>query len=379
MEAIRVLAGEIGPRPPCSEGEHRAARWCAGRLEAMGLRVELEAFESRPSVAPILCRYLALSAAAAVVLVPLPLVAFVAAVAALVLYAREVDGRPLVPPRGGTSVNVVARRDAAVGPSLVVVANLDSGRPALRFSPRFAPGPRGWAVGLHLALVAVPVVAAIAWVTESTQALPPHLWLVAVGFGAVLAAAGAAEWSSSKSAALDGANDNASGVAALLAVADRFAGSDVWWVLLGSGHAGNVGMQRFLEMHAHELGEARILNLTGVGSGELTAPREEGLLRSRRGDAPLMDAAVEAGAEMGPLRTVQTAAAVSLARARPALSIAGLDERGSIAHQGGASDTVADVDPATFARAVELVARVVEVFTGHRDARRPFVDGSESS
>jgi hypothetical protein len=380
MEAVRVLADEIGPRPPCSEGEQRAARWCAARLQARGLQVQVEAFESRPTAAPMIASYLAVSAAAALLLAALPLLAFVAGIAALVLYARDVDGRPLVPARGGTSHNVVARRGGSTPPVLVVVAELDSGWASPRFGPRFPPGPRGWAIAVHGALVLVPAIAAAAWVAESTRPLPSTLWLVALVLTAVLAGAGASElYASRKRQGLDGANDNASGVAVLLQVADRFVAPDVWWVLVGSAHSGNIGMQRFLDLHAHELGEARILSLVGVGAGRLTAPAEDGMLRPRRADAPLIDAAVEAGAEMRSLRTVQSAAAVALVRQRPALTIAGLDERGSIAHQGLPSDSVDRIDDESLDRATDLVARVVEVFTGHADAgrpRRPHIDGT---
>jgi hypothetical protein len=36
VDAVRFLADEIGPRPPCSDAEERAALWCADRFEKLG-------------------------------------------------------------------------------------------------------------------------------------------------------------------------------------------------------------------------------------------------------------------------------------------------------------------------------------------------------
>lgn len=379
MEAVRALAQEIGPRPPCSDNEERAARWCTARFQALGIEAQMERFASRPSATPWICAYLAAAGLGAALLVPFPLIGFVLGVGALVLYARDVDGRPLVGVTGGSSANVVARRKARVAPSLVVVAGLDSGRASPRFNPSFPPGPRGWAIVVHGALVLVPVVTAVAWVAESTRPLPPELWIASAALTAALLGAALAELRTEQRVPpLDGANDNASGVEILLRVAARFPDSDVWWVLTGSSHAGHAGMQAFLEAHASELGEARILNVVGVGGGRLTAPGDEGLLRLRRADGALMDAAVEAGADTRSFRAVQSAAAVAIANRRPALSIVGLDDRGSIPRQGWVNDVPAHLDEGCIDRAADLVARVVEVSTGHTDGARrgrPFVDG----
>lgn len=371
MEAVHVLAGEIGPRPACSDAEERTAEWCAGRLRERGLDVLVETFTSRPRAAPWTCAYLGLAAVGALALVPVPLLSFVLSVAALVLYARDVDGRPLIPARGGTSTNVIARHGAATDPSLIVVAELDSGRASPRFNPRFAPGPRGWALVVHAALVGVPVVSGAAWVAESARPLPSSLWTVALALTALLCVALLMDLRAEKALPLlEGANDNATGIEAIMQLSARFTGGAVWWVLVGSGHAGQIGMQAFLEAHGHRLGDARILGVRGLGGGELDAPADEGVWRLRRADAALLDAAVEAGTASTRLRATQTAASVAIARRLPAATIAGVDERGAVAKQGLPGDSSGNVDERALRRAIEVVARVVEVVTGERDAAR---------
>jgi hypothetical protein len=317
-----------------------------------------------------------------VLLAPFPLVAFVLAAAALVLYARDVDGRPLIPPRGPESANVVARRTEGAEPSLVVVAELDSGRASLRFNPRFPPGPRGWAIAVHAVLVVLPIAAAAAWVAESARPLPGSLWIVGLGLGVLLLGAIAAELHAEKHLPLlDGANDNASGVEAIMRLSKRFPNGEIWWVLLGSGHSGQIGMQSFLETYAGSLGEARVLALRGLGAGAIDAPADEGLLRLRRADPALLDAAVEAGAASTRLRAMQSAAAVAMTDRRRAATIAGVDDRGTVALQGWTGDVVRNVDADALDRAVDVVARVIEVVTGEADAARvrpPLGDGRET-
>jgi hypothetical protein len=379
MEAVRVLGGDIGPRPACSDEEERAAEWCADRLRDRGLEVTVDRFPSRPSATPWTSVYLGLAAFGALVLEPAPLVSFVLSLAALVLYARDVEGRPLIPPRGGTSTNVIARRNAASDPSLVVVAELDSARASPRFNPRFPPGPRGWALVVHAALIGVPVVSGAAWIAESARPLPPSLWLVGAALAAALCAALVADLRAERTfPLLDGANDNATGVEAIMQLSARFAGEGVWWVLPGSGHSGQIGMQAFLEDHGHRLGGARILALRGLGAGELDAPADEGVLGLRRADPALLDAAVEAGAASTRLRATQTAAAVAITHRRRAATIVGLDARGGVARQGWGGDTGAGVDENALRRAIDVIARVIEVVTGERDPARaqpPLAEG----
>ena len=47
-EVIDTLC-EIGPRPPASDGERRAAEYLAGRLEKLGCAVKYQHFYVRPA------------------------------------------------------------------------------------------------------------------------------------------------------------------------------------------------------------------------------------------------------------------------------------------------------------------------------------------
>src|SRR5918999_4575270 len=87
VEFVRMLCEQIGPRPACSEAEREAARLCAERLRAVGLEAAVEPFPSRPSATPWLASYLGVASVGALLLAPLPLVAFILSLVALLLYA----------------------------------------------------------------------------------------------------------------------------------------------------------------------------------------------------------------------------------------------------------------------------------------------------
>lgn len=368
MEAVRVLAEEIGPRAACSDEERRAARWCADRLADDGLEVEMESFAARPNLHAWFAFYLGVSAAGAVLTPLVPFVGFVAGIAALLLYAREVEARPLVEPRGGESVNVLARRRAAGAATLVVVAALDSPRLALTAGPRWPPGRRGWTLVVSAALVLVPATSAAAWVAQVGHPLPAGLWGFAAALAAILGAGAALEAHSHRSDAIvPGANDSASAVEVVLRMARRFDDAGVWWLLAGARHAGNRGIADFIARHRDEIGEARFLNIEAVGRGTVGVAHDEGSLRVRRADPALVDAALEAGAEGGEYRSIQSAAAVLIGHHHRAATLVGLDEHGRVPDQSWVTDVVDRVDPATIDRAEQVAARVVAVVTGARD------------
>ncbi len=53
-------------------------------------------------------------------------------------------------------------------------------------------------------------------------------------------------------------------------------GTEVWFVALGSELAGNAGMNAFIEQHADDLKGAIVVELDGLGAGDLTLIEREG-------------------------------------------------------------------------------------------------------
>ena len=365
MEAIRALAGDIGPRPPGSRAEARAARWCAAHLQELGYEVTIEDFPTRTSYRPYYACYLGASVVAALFAVPAPLVGLVLGLAALVAYARDSDGRPPIPARSATSCNVVARRAGeVVAPELIVSAHLDSARAALNFHPRMVGTLRASVVVLQGVLVAVPLLAAIAFVAGEGAPVVA-LWLGAGLCGTYLAVAiGLLVHAELRLPQVAGANDNASGVEVVLRLARFIDHHRVWFVLTGSEEAGMVGAGAFLDRHGHELGTARFLNLDSVGAGEVVAADEEGILVPRRADQAMVVAAERAGARIGTWRLLPTDGTAFLARGRRGLSLVAVDERGVIPNWHWPTDTPERIDPATLDSATAVALGVCRAVLG---------------
>lgn len=359
MNAIYELSEGIGARPACSEAERKASEWCARRLESLGYEVQIDDFPARPLWAPWLAAYCGLGGIAALLIDPLPLVSFLLGVTAFVLYARDVDGRPLTGLRGGRSHNVVARPAGESHAQVVVLAHVDSPRASLRGHPRAAGAARHAVAGVQGVLLAVPLVAGAAWVAQAGNPLPSALW-VASGLGAIvlLGAAGVLAHEVLRMPAPAGANGNASGVEVLMRLAgERPPGT--WFVVTGSSESGMGGAQDLVHRRGHELGAASWLNLESLGGGTISAIEEEGVLRARRADGAMLDAAEEAGAEIKSWRVAPTDATVLSARHYRALSLMGLDERAMPLNWRRSGDTIHNLDEAAIGRGLTVARAVI--------------------
>ena len=283
---IEALAGiERGSAGP---GERRSAEWVAQRLrEEGGEDVRLECFPYQGTFAHAQALHYAaglLSALGA----PRALAA-----AALLSFELEFSGRSqwlrrLLPKTEGT--NVVARL-AARGErrrTVVLVAHHDAARTGLMWDPRLlAPGDRTAArTGRHPSLALPAEVALVLAALAGGRGELPSRRLRRALRGlsaAALASSIALVLDQARSATVPGANDNASGVAAVLALAGRLAderpdGLEVIVLICGCEESGMGGMAAWLRAHGDELDPAStlVLGLDTVGSGEPVVLEAEG-------------------------------------------------------------------------------------------------------
>lgn len=225
MEHVRQLAEVIGPRPAATDAEASAADYIEDAFRARGLEVERQEFDAlrTTSWTYVACHLLTLIAVA--LSFWLPIVALVPAVAAAVLLWLEFDTRGLlsrVMPKG-PSQNIIARhvprqRRGERLKRVVIVAHYDSAKPSLAFSPGIVknrPLLLGATVGMTFLVPLVILVAAMPFAEE---------WTPWTGYAAVVAGVGLivplfiAIHRELFMRPTDGANGNASGVAAMLAV-----------------------------------------------------------------------------------------------------------------------------------------------------------------
>jgi hypothetical protein len=300
-------------RTPCSPGERRAAEWLAERLRAVpGVDVALEDEPSWGTFPPTATALgLAGVAGAALTLRGRRAVGALLAAAGLVGLIDEILNGPrvlrrLLRRRRGT-VNVVARAGDRQGRgTLVVSTHHDAPQTGLLFDQtlqrrfhelapevleRFKTPPPQWWIG-----IAAPL-ATLAGAALGLRSLS-RAGLVINALGTAIVAD---IW---RSPTVPGANDNLSGVAALVALAELMrerppAGLHVMLVSCGAEETLQDGIRAFMARHREELavGQTWFVNLEAVGSPHLVMLEAEGPVWMERYAGPWLRDLLAARAE----------------------------------------------------------------------------------
>jgi hypothetical protein len=288
-----VALVDIGRRAPGSDAERRAARYLETRLRGLGRRADVEPIQAWPNWPPAYALCAALSLAGSLLSVSSPIAGTAAALAgALLLFldaglllpvARRLFGRR-------ASQNVISLETRERPGLLVLVAHYDAGRGGLALGRRLRRGigPRAlWCAQLGVLACCVARVAGLDTLAlGAIQFVPTAALVVALALliDIALAPTGGGE------------NDNASGVALALRVAERLGPGrlehfDVGLVFPGAQKALAAGMRGFLKGYRTELPREStvFINLDEVGAGSVHVARKEGPLLGTRSNAQLID------------------------------------------------------------------------------------------
>jgi hypothetical protein len=226
---LHELADHIGPRPATTDTEAQAADYLQGVMRAKGLEVERQDFECPRTYSWAFVIYYVLTIVAAVASGWQALVwpALVLAAATAIVMRSDLNtrwGLSSIMPKG-PSQNVVGRRAPKTlrgdrPRKIVLVAHYDSARSSLAFSPGMVKSfgisfrLMKWATYLVPALI---LIAALPW----TSAAFPYLWYATMVIATYLLIPLLINVHRELlMSPTDGANDNASGVAAMLGVLD---------------------------------------------------------------------------------------------------------------------------------------------------------------
>jgi Iap family predicted aminopeptidase len=124
-----------------------------------------------------------------------------------------------------------------------------------------------------------------------------------------------------------GANDNASGVATVLRLAERYSGRlehfDVWVVFPGAEEALLLGMREWMRVHRRELDRERtvFLNVDIAGNGTVRWIEKEGLVIAMRYHPTLVQICEEIGDGRGMSSRNATDALIARGAGFPAITI----------------------------------------------------------
>lgn len=381
LEHIRILSVEIGPRGSTTEGERQGAEYCRRTFERLGLQPVLETFQSARSIFhPHLIASLLMLAA--FIIYPLAGrfsagLAFLIALLALVSELQELAFqnnlfRLLVPK--GHSQNVFSvipprgehRRD------LVLIGHIDTQRTPFIFrTPTLVE--------------AYKLFTTIAFVTFAAQVLLfllgalfawTWVWYAAIPSAACALLLAAICVEADRTPFTAGANDNASAVGLVLALAEEFSvqpleHTRVWAVCTGCEEVQHYGAIDFFQRHRAEMKapQGLVFELVGVaGPGWLT---QEGIIVPFQSDARLRGLAERLAAEhpeWGAYPVKISGGNSELADCTrvnvPAITLFGLTPTGEAPYWHQAGDTFDKIRPAvlenTYAFTRAMIAHLDE-------------------
>jgi MYXO-CTERM domain-containing protein len=386
-EVVETLAAI--DRTPCSAGEREAAEWLAARLEAVeGVRVSLEDEPSWGTFPPTSTGLGLLGVAGALlVLRRRPLAGALAVTLGVAGILDEAQNGPrllrrLVRRRRGT-VNVVAHSGDETAPrTLVVIAHHDAPQTGILFDQslqkrlyELAPERMGaakkplpqWWIGL-----AGPACTLAAAATGRRR-----LALGGVVIGTLGSALVADVW---RSPTVEGANDNLSGVAVLVALAELLRdepreGLRVLLVSCGAEETLQDGIRAFVARHRSELDpdQTIFVNLDTVGSPHLVMLEAEGPIWMEEYEGPwlrdmLADSAayLEIPLERGFRARASTDSIIPSRAGYPTATLLSITDWRSPANYHLLSDIPANLDYRTVADAARLVYEVIGRLAGER-------------
>lgn len=335
---MQALAGRLHHRRPNTSMERAAAEYVHERLKPLAHTVEMDDFYSIDSPSMVFASYYAEFTIISLLAIWWPLIAFGYGAGVFIVYLAEFSGYRVMSrfvPQFETQ-NVLARVLAARPLcTIVVMAHYDSGARGGLMPQRF----RRWLPWLHRGiLVCMLAVIASCGVEALHGGISPESYTPYVRWGAafiLLAAATALPVNEWLGEPTRGANDNASGVAALLAVAERLSEqpietADVHFVATGANNTWMSGARQFVAGHGFDRETTFYLNLDSIGIGPPCYSVREGMLVSHRCGRDLVRAAEQARAAHGAsprcIRAASWDSLVALAHGYQAMSVTGAGE-----------------------------------------------------
>jgi hypothetical protein len=376
---LREVVESLAPieRLAGSEGEREAAQWLAERFAAAGAPAQVDEEEFLDGFAPLLSGLAATGAVAGALASRgrARRLAATSAAAAAALFADDVSNgiRPARRALGQqkTTWNVVAELgDPSAERTIVLMAHHDAARGGAVFDQTLQRKLANWFPGVIERIdtsipvwwgaVAGPALAAVGAVTRRRGVAAAGAGLSALATGALADIA--------RHPVVPGANDNLSGVAALVAIAERLRDEPLQGarILLASCGAEEVlqgGVYGFARRHLRPLDRERVwvINFDTIGSPELALLEGEGIfVMEDYFDRGFRDLCVQvAEHERIPLRrgmraSTSTDSVVTSRLGIPTLCLTSINRHKGLDNYHSMTDTPARVNYGTVACAADL-------------------------
>jgi hypothetical protein len=318
MEVIRELCSFEGRRAG-TDAERRAANWLAKRLRDTGRRTDVEPTYVHPQYGLVHALHCAIGFAGSLLAILQPAVGFALVLVAAVSMYLDLNGHFYLARRlffRRASQNVVARGRNPDAPARVfITAHYDAARTGAAFQPKRIARASSlskrlaipiapfrilfWSLAILLPILGLRMAGVDSNLVSLLQLIPTLTLLVGVFLLADI----------ELSDVVPGANDNASGVATALSLAeqldaDRPENLDVWVLLTGGEECQMEGMRSFVRSHRKSIDRESnyFIVLDAVGAGTVRYETGEGLAVTYDLDgrlAELCTAVAEADRENG--------------------------------------------------------------------------------
>ena len=360
---MQVLAGRLTHRGSNTDGERSAAEYIRERFAQYTPHAEIDDFYSIDNPWLLFPAYYAEFTVVSLIATWWPRIALCYGGAVFLAYVAEFLGYEIMgrfAPHYETQ-NAIARFLAAKPARLLIaMAHYDTGKKGPLEHPRIM-------TRLHLLHTLLVLCMAAVLLSCAVQALGFHVdgslrYDVVIRWSAatiLLAAAAALFLNAAMAEYQRGANDNASGAAALLSLAERLAqcpieDADVVLVATGSNRTWMSGVRHFLATQKPDRETTYIVNIDSVGDGELCYTTAEGMLHMQSCSTEMRKAAealaVEYGVKPYVWRAASSDALLALARGYKAISLTAQTPNPTPPRP----DTLARVDCAVIARAADF-------------------------
>jgi len=352
---------KFGHRGSATKNEKQAADYILNELKRMGYKVEIQTFKTtrdnlymlplQVGVLLFICGFFSLMYGG-----PLEIAAFLLSLFAISLLLLEVSGKPVetsIMPRH-LSQNVFTSFDESRSKRIIVSAHYDTQKGSIMFHPKIVDKLSAiYNISyIGFGLIPIGILFNIFNLVIASAILRIGLIIVFANiiFMAICEVTGRYT---------QGANDNGTGVALTLALAnyyinhkDKFPDNvDMVFLFTGSEETGERGMKNFIREYRKKLSkETKFIILDNLGTGKVTYLEGEGMIFYKKAGKMLLDIAEEmAKGRDGKVQKMKnlllpTDALPAMAAGFDAIAFLAKDEKGRLGNYHWHTDTIENVD-----------------------------------
>lgn len=337
---LQFLCEELEDRQAQTEGEKRAAEYVTNRLDASVGNARRVDFDAIGNYRLMFAAYCGEFIVVNLLALWWPTVAFFYGLTIFLAYMAEIMGyavfsRFLPPFESSSAVGLSEAHDASC--VIVFTAYLDTDdNPFSRIEASLTRYYLHYLILLCMIFVlAACGIDALGAFNEQVNPYTHWMRWAGIAIFGILASAGLLRALAVRKNR--GANNNASGIAALLYIADLLqeapiANTTVLFYAAGSHYANMAGMRAMLSENPGMTENTYLINIESVGAGKLHFTQSEGIVHPLPCDATLTAIAKQQGAEYEAtgvhIHSFRTNAYLPLMRGVPAISLLRLDETG---------------------------------------------------